>query len=78
VADPIKLLRQLKEQDAKRIGEEELDGVKTQVYRLHRTDIFMSMTLSKDETAKLRATEQGISSNPRIGGWARAPRTWSI
>jgi outer membrane lipoprotein-sorting protein len=53
LADPIKQLRQLKEKDAEKIGEEELDGVKTQVYRLHRTDVFMGMTVTKDETVKL-------------------------
>jgi hypothetical protein len=53
LADPIKQLRQLKEKDAEKIGEEELGGVKTHVYRLHRTDIFMGMMIDKDETAKL-------------------------
>jgi outer membrane lipoprotein-sorting protein len=53
MADPIKQLRQLKEQDAERIGEEELNGRKTHLYRLKRTDIFMGLTITKDETAKL-------------------------
>jgi outer membrane lipoprotein-sorting protein len=53
LADPIKQLRELKEGDAERIGEEELDGVKTQVYRLTGKDIFMGLTLEKGETAKL-------------------------
>jgi hypothetical protein len=53
LGDPIKQLRQLKEQDAQRIGEEELDGVKTQVYRLQGKDIFMGITLDKDDSAKL-------------------------
>lgn len=53
MADPIKQLRQLKEQDAERIGEEELNGRKTLLYRLKRTDIFMGLTITKDETAKL-------------------------
>jgi hypothetical protein len=51
--DPMKQLRQLKEQDADRLGDEDLDGVKTQVYRIHRTDIFMGMRIGKDEMAKL-------------------------
>jgi outer membrane lipoprotein-sorting protein len=53
MADPIKQLRLLKEKDAERLGDEELDGRKTTVYRLKRTDIFMGLTRSKDETAKL-------------------------
>jgi hypothetical protein len=53
LANPIEQLRQLKEQDAERIGEEELNGRKTQVYRLKKLGTFMGVTLSKDETAKL-------------------------
>jgi hypothetical protein len=53
MADPIKQLRQMKEQDAERIADEELDGKKTRVYRLKKTDIFMGLTRGQDETAKL-------------------------
>ena len=53
MADPIKQLRDLKEQDVERLGEEELDGRKTLVYRLKKTDIFMGLTITKDDTAKL-------------------------
>jgi len=51
--DPIKQLRQMKEQDAERLPDEDLDGRKTQVYRLKKKDIFMGLTLDKDEAAKL-------------------------
>jgi outer membrane lipoprotein-sorting protein len=53
MADPIKQLRELKDQDVERLGEEELDGRKALVYRLKKTDIFMGLTISKAETAKL-------------------------
>jgi hypothetical protein len=53
MADPIKQLRELKEQDAERIGEEQLNGQKTIVYRLKKTGIVLGLTISKDETAKL-------------------------
>ena len=53
MADPIKQLRDLKEQDVERLGKEELDGRKTLVYRLKKTDIFMGLTITKDDTAKL-------------------------
>jgi hypothetical protein len=53
IADPIKQLRQLKEQDAERLADEDLNGRKLQVYRITRKDIFMGLTQSKDETTKL-------------------------
>jgi hypothetical protein len=53
IADPIKQLRQLKEQDAERLADEELNGCKLQVYRITRKDVFMGLTQSKDETTKL-------------------------
>ncbi len=52
-ADPIKQLRQLKEQDTERLADEELNGQKTQVYRLKKKVIFMGLTHGADETAKL-------------------------
>jgi outer membrane lipoprotein-sorting protein len=52
-ANPIEQLRQLKGDDAERLGEEELNGRKTEVYRLKKTDIFMGMRLTGGETAKL-------------------------
>lgn len=53
LANPIEKLRQLKNEDAERIGDEELNGRKTQVFRLKKADIFLGLRLSKDETAKL-------------------------
>jgi outer membrane lipoprotein-sorting protein len=53
MADPIKQLRELKDKDVQRLGEEKLDRRKTIVYRLKKTDIFMGLTITKDETAKL-------------------------
>lgn len=53
MADPIKQLRQLKEQDAERLPDEDLNGRKMHVYRLTKRDIFMGLTQNKDETAKL-------------------------
>lgn len=53
LADPVKQLRQLKQGDAERIGDEELDGVKAQVYRLRGKNLFMGMTASKDDVVKL-------------------------
>jgi outer membrane lipoprotein-sorting protein len=55
LANPIEKLRQLKNEDAERLGEEELDGRKTQVYRLKKADVFMGVRLGKDETARLWA-----------------------
>jgi outer membrane lipoprotein-sorting protein len=52
MANPIEKLRQLKKEDAESIGEEELDGRKTQVYRIKKLDV-MGLRLDKDETAKL-------------------------
>jgi outer membrane lipoprotein-sorting protein len=52
-ADPIKQLRQLKDQDAERIGPALWEGKKTEVYRLKKTDIFMGMTVTPPEIAKL-------------------------
>jgi outer membrane lipoprotein-sorting protein len=50
--NPIEKLRRLKNEDAERIGEEDLNGRKTQIYRLKKRDLFMGLRL-KDETAKL-------------------------
>jgi hypothetical protein len=52
-ANPIEQLRQLKGDDAERVGVEELNGRKTEVYRLKKTDIFMGLRLTGGETAKL-------------------------
>jgi hypothetical protein len=53
LANPIEQLRKLKSQDAKRIGEEELDGRKTQVYQLKKADVFMGVRTGQGDTAKL-------------------------
>ena len=45
-------LRQLKDQDAERIGEEVLDGRRTQVYRLKKAD-FMDLRITEPEVAKV-------------------------
>lgn len=52
-ANPIEQLRQLKGDDAERVGVEELNSRKTEVYRLKKTDIFMGLRLTGGETAKL-------------------------
>jgi hypothetical protein len=52
-ANPIEQLRKLKGDDAERLGEEEINGAKTEVYRLKKTDIFMGVRLGQGETAKL-------------------------
>jgi hypothetical protein len=53
LANPVEQLRQLKDQEAERIGEEVLDGRKTQVYRLKKTDIFMGVRVTEPEVAKV-------------------------
>jgi hypothetical protein len=53
LANPIEQLRQLTGKDAERLGEEELDGKKVQVYRLKRTDLLLGMRLTGKDTAKL-------------------------
>jgi hypothetical protein len=53
LADPIKELRQLKEGDAERLADDDLDGHKVQVYHIKKRDVFMGLTQSKDETTKL-------------------------
>ncbi len=55
LADPIKQLRQLKGNDAERIGTAEWEGRKTDLYRLNKTDIFLGMTVTPPEVAKLWA-----------------------
>jgi outer membrane lipoprotein-sorting protein len=53
-ANPIEQLRQLKDQDAERQGDEELDGRKVQVYRLKGLDLFMARgKVEEGESAKL-------------------------
>jgi hypothetical protein len=52
LANPIEQLRQLKDQDAEKIGEEVLDGRKTQVYRLKKADI-IGLRLTGPEVAKV-------------------------
>ena len=53
LANPIEKLRELKDEDAERLGEEELNGRNTQVYRLKKADLFLGLRLRKDERAKL-------------------------
>ncbi|WP_020473938.1 hypothetical protein [Zavarzinella formosa] len=53
MTDPVKQLRELKDQDAERLGEEKLDGRKTVVYRLKNADFFANWIDLKYETAKL-------------------------
>jgi hypothetical protein len=53
LADPIAHLRRLKGQDAERLADEELDGRKTQAYRLKGGDVFMGLRVGQTETAKL-------------------------
>jgi hypothetical protein len=53
LVNPIEQLRRLKGDDAELLGEEELDGRKTEVYRLNKPDIFMGVRLTGGETAKL-------------------------
>ncbi len=52
-ANPIEQLSKLKGDDAERLGDEELSGVKTEVYKLKKQDIFLGMRLTGGETAKL-------------------------
>ena len=52
-ANPVEQLSQLKGDDAEHLGKEELDGVKTEVYKLKKKDIFLGMHLTGGETAKL-------------------------
>jgi hypothetical protein len=53
LANPVEQLRLLKDEDAERIGEEVLNGRKTQVYRLKKTDIFMGVRVTEPEVAKV-------------------------
>lgn len=49
----IEQLRKLKSEDAERLGEEELNGAKTEAYRLKKGETFMGAHLGRGETAKL-------------------------
>jgi outer membrane lipoprotein-sorting protein len=53
LANPVEQLRKLKSDDAERLGEEELNGAKTDVYRLKKGDVFLGARLGKADTAKL-------------------------
>jgi hypothetical protein len=73
-ANPIEELRQLKNDDAERIGEEEIDGRKTQVYRLKKAD-FMGLRLGEDDTAKLWVDpKSGLPMRIRVDGQTPASR----
>jgi outer membrane lipoprotein-sorting protein len=52
-ANPIEQLSQLKGDDAERLGEEELNGAKTEVFKLKKKDIVLGLRLTGGETAKL-------------------------
>jgi hypothetical protein len=53
MANPIEKLRQLKNEDAERVGEEVLDGRKTQVFRVKRGDLLLGLRVAAGESAKL-------------------------
>jgi outer membrane lipoprotein-sorting protein len=53
LADPIKQLRGLKDSDAERLPDEDLNGKKMQVYRLNKKDIFLGLTAGPADTVKL-------------------------
>jgi hypothetical protein len=55
LTNPIDKLRSLKNDDAEPLGEEILDGRKTQIYRLKKADFFMEVRFGKEDTAKLWA-----------------------
>ena len=68
LANPVEKLKQLKNDDAEIIGNEQVDGRKTQVYRLKRPDIFMGVRVNKDETAKLWVdTQSGLPVRIAVG-----------
>jgi outer membrane lipoprotein-sorting protein len=74
-ANPIEELRQLKNGDAERIGEEEIDGRKTQVYRLKKGIVFMELRLGEDDTAKLWVDpKSGLPMRIRVDGQTPASR----
>ncbi len=52
VANPLDQLRKMKGDDAEHLGEEKLNGDKTEVYKLKKADIFMGLHLTGGETAK--------------------------
>ena len=73
-ANPIEELRKLKNDDAERIGEEEIDGRKTQVYRLKKAD-FMELRLGEGDTAKLWVDPKtGLPVRIRVDGQTPASR----
>src|SRR5437763_15907807 len=73
-ANPIEELRKLKNDDAERIGEEEIDGRKTQVYRLKKAD-FIELRLGEGDTAKLWVDPKtGLPVRIRIDGQTPASR----
>jgi outer membrane lipoprotein-sorting protein len=75
LANPIEKLRQLKNDDAEPIGQEEIDGRKTQVYRLKKPDVFMDLRLGEGDTAKLWVDpKSGLPVRIRIDGQTPASR----
>ena len=73
-ANPIEELRKLKNDDAERTGEEEIDGRKTQVYRLKKAD-FIEMRLGEGDTAKLWVDpKSGLPVRIRVDGQTPASR----
>jgi outer membrane lipoprotein-sorting protein len=74
-ANPIEELRRLKNEDAEPIGEEEIDGHKTKVYRLKKRDIVMGLHLGEDDTAKLWVDpKSGLPVRIRVDGQTPASR----
>jgi hypothetical protein len=53
LANPIETLRRLKNDDAERLPDEVLNGKKTHVYRLKQGNVFLGVTVGKDDPAKL-------------------------
>jgi len=52
-ANPLEQLRQMKGDDAEKIGNEELNGQKTEVFKLKKAELFMGVRPASGETAKL-------------------------
>jgi outer membrane lipoprotein-sorting protein len=70
-ANPIDRLRQLKDQDAKRVADEELDGRKTHVYELAKLDFFGGKgKIEEGESAKVWVDpKSGLPVRIVIEGW---------
>ncbi|HEV3078797.1 MAG TPA: hypothetical protein VGY66_03430, partial [Gemmataceae bacterium] len=69
--NPIDQLRRLKDQDAQRVGFEDLDGRKTQVYRLKKLDFFGAKgKIEEGESAKVWVDpKSGLPVRMAIEGW---------